>query len=271
MLEVCTQNMGEESIPDMVTVQAPRIGVVGYFISGDEDFGGLVRGLRGQAFAAFGYDMIMAIYRAGGMPVPLPVVEDTYIPVQVAGVDGIVFSGGEDIHPSYYGGELQASEHRIDVRRDRYEMALMKAALEAEKPMLCICRGMQLLNVVMGGTLLFDIRESRPTALQHWQPDHPTRTVHTVRVKEDDFAESVLGKGEFEVNSIHHQGIDRVGEGLDVIAESPDGIAEALALKNRSHVLAVQWHPEFLTQTDRAGLKLFQWLVRISGSVQSSS
>jgi len=244
--------------------KVPRIGVVGYFISEEEDFGGRIRGLRGQAFAAFGYDMVMAIYRSGAMPVPLPVVDDALIPMQIDSVDGIVFSGGEDIHPSLYGGTVQEGSHRIDPRRDRYESALMRAALKANKPLLCICRGMQLLNVVRGGTLLSDINATRETPLEHWEADEPWKTVHPVHVKEGHFAESILGSGELPVNSVHHQAIDRIGDGLDVVATSPDGIAEALALSDRDNVLAVQWHPEFIAKADETGLKPFKWLTKAS-------
>jgi len=248
----------------MVKNKVPQIGVVGYYLSEDEDFGGRVRGIRGQAFSAFGYDMIMAVYRAGGMPVPLPVVDDEFVGVQIANVDGIVFSGGEDIHPGLYGGELRSSAHRIDPHRDRYESALMKAALEAGKPLLCVCRGMQLLNVVCGGTLIPDINEAKEAPLEHWETDEPWKSVHPVHIKEGHYAEIVLGKGEVEVNSIHHQAIDKVGDGLEVVALSPDGIAEAMTMTDRDNVLAVQWHPEFIATKDAQGLKPFSWLMEVS-------
>ncbi|AJY77701.1 hypothetical protein VN24_13150 [Paenibacillus beijingensis] len=220
--------------------------------------------MRGQAFSAFGYDMIMAIYRAGGMPVPLPVVDDEFIGVQIENVDGIVFSGGEDIHPSLYGEVLQSNAHRIDPFRDRYESALMKAALEAGVPMLCVCRGMQLLNVIRGGTLCSDIKDTQEAPLEHWETDEPWKSVHPVHIKEGHYIEGVLGKGKVEVNSIHHQAIDKIGDGLEVVALSPDGIAEALTMKDRDNVLAVQWHPEFIAKKDSQGLKPFSWLMDVS-------
>ncbi len=248
----------------MVNNRAPLIGVVGYFISEDELFGGHIRGIRGQAFSAFGHDMIMSVYRAGGMPVPLPIVSDEFIEVQIASVDAIVFSGGEDIHPSLYGSEVHEKAHRIDPNRDRYESQLMKAALEANKPLLCVCRGMQLLNVVRGGTLCPDIHETQESEWTHWKTNEPWKSVHPVQIKEGHFAENVLGKGTIAVNSIHHQAVDRVGSDLEVVATSPDGIAEALAMKDRDNVLAVQWHPEFMAKKDLSGLNPFKWLADVA-------
>ncbi len=250
----------------MAQGKVPLIGVVGYFISEDENFGGHIRGIRGQAFSAFSHDMLMAVYRAGGMPVPLPVVGDEFIGVQVGSVDAIVFSGGEDIHPSLYGKEIHPSAHRIDPNRDRHESSLMKAALEANKPLLCVCRGMQLLNVVLGGTLYPDIREARSSSLSHWETRKPWKSVHPVRVKEGHYAEQVLGKGTIQVNSIHHQAVDQLGAGLEVVASSPDGIPEALVMKDRDNVLAVQWHPEFMAKEDPAALNPFRWLSHLAAN-----
>lgn len=248
----------------MARSRVPLIGVVGYFISGEENFGGHIRGIQGQAFSAFSHDMLMSVYRAGGMPVPLPVVGDEFIHVQIRSVDAIVFSGGEDIHPSLYGSEIHDRAHRIDPNRDKYETSLMKAALDANIPMLCVCRGMQLLNVVLGGTLYPDIQEAQSSSLSHWETREPWKSVHPVRIKEGHFAEKILGKGSIEVNSIHHQAVDRLGSGLEVVAESPDGIPEALVLKDRDNVLAVQWHPEFMAKTDQTALALFNWLSNLA-------
>lgn len=239
----------------------PKIGVVGYFISEKEEFGGKVRGIPGQAFAVFGYDMIMAVYRAGGIPVPLPVVEKEFIGKQVANVDGIVFSGGEDIDPGYYGQTVRSSSHRIDPDRDRYELALMDEAMKANRPMLCVCRGMQLLNVYRGGTLCADIGESGQSDLPHWETREPWNTVHPVEIAPGHFAEEVLGSVQLGVNSIHHQSIDRLGQGLEVVGRSPDGLVEAMAVTDSDSVLAVQWHPELIARKHPEGLRPFRWLI----------
>lgn len=251
----------------MTTRKMPLIGVVGYFISEKEDFGGKVRGIPGQSFALFGHDMIMAIFNAGGFPVPLPVVDKKYIPQQIMNIDGLVFSGGEDIDPRIYGQTVRPTAHRMDQTRDQYEMELMSAALEANKPLLCVCRGMQLLNVHQGGTLCYDIKETTFTELQHWETKNPWESVHPVDIESGHFAEDVLGSTNLQVNSIHHQSIDRLGQGLEVVGKSPDGIVEAIALQDCDRVLAVQWHPELIAKKDPEGLRPFHWLV--NAAIQS--
>lgn len=246
----------------------PRIGVVGYYISEEEAVGGHIRGIPRQAFSLFSYDMIQAIFRSGATPIPMPVVDKEKIGQQLDTIDGLVFSGGEDVDPRLYGEQLQPSAHRIDPVRDKYEMELMALALERNIPILCICRGMQLLNVFCGGTLHADIDELSDNMLNHWETKEPWRSVHAVQIRPDHFASAVLGGNEIGVNSIHHQSVERLGEGLEVVGHSEDNIVEAIAMKDRSNVLAVQWHPEMIARRDDAGLRPFQWLNKLAVSAE---
>lgn len=244
----------------------PRIGVVGYYISEEEAVGGKVRGIPRQAFALFSYDMIQAIFQSGAMPIPLPVVQRDKIHQQMDIIDGLVFSGGEDLDPHLYGETIQTNSHRIDPIRDKYEMELMEIALERNIPILCICRGMQLLNVFCGGSLHADIGEIADDMLNHWETKEPWRSVHPVTMKSDHFASVVLGGTQINVNSIHHQSVKELGAGLEVIGHSEDQIIEAIAMKGRSNVLALQWHPEMMAKQDDEGLRPFKWLNQLANA-----
>lgn len=172
-------------------------------------------------------DYSRAVAGAGGLPVVLTRDADPAAVVQR--LDGLVCTGGADI------GE--------EPERDRWEQALLEAALGRNLPLLCICRGLQLLNVVHGGTLVEDLAAA--TGDDHPRWDRPrSLPAHTVRLEPGSVAASVYGE-ETSVNSLHHQAVDRPGEGLVVTGRSPDGTVEAVELPGRP-VLAVQWHPEAL-------------------------
>ncbi|MGE5701324.1 MAG: gamma-glutamyl-gamma-aminobutyrate hydrolase family protein [Clostridia bacterium] len=242
----------------------PRIGVVGYYISEDEAVGGRIRGIPRQSFVLFSYDMIRAVSKAGAIPIPLPVVPKEEIPHQLSVVDGLVFSGGEDLDPQLYGEKLQPTAHRVDPVRDKYEMELMEASLALNIPTLCVCRGMQLLNVFCGGTLYSDISEISEEIQNHWEVVEPWKGIHPVSVKADHFAANVLGGSEIYANSIHHQSVKDLGKGLEVIGVSEDNVVEAIAMQGRDDVLAVQWHPEMIARKDKEGLRPFQWLAELA-------
>ncbi len=244
----------------------PRIGVVGYFISEEEAVGGRIRGIPRQAFSLFSYDMIQAIVKAGAVAIPLPVVDKAEIPHQLNAIDGLVFSGGEDVDPRLYGEELQSTAHRIDPVRDRYELELMELALDTDIPILCICRGMQLLNVYRGGSLYSDISLISEEVLNHWETSEPWRAVHPVMMKAGHFATDVLGGTTIEANSIHHQSVNVLGDGLEIVGHSTDNVVEAIALKDRSNLLAVQWHPEMIAKRNQEGLRPFRWLIEQASS-----
>jgi gamma-glutamyl-gamma-aminobutyrate hydrolase PuuD len=157
----------------------------------------------------------------------------------VAGLDGLLLAGGTDIDPAMYGATRQPETGEPDPDRDSVETVLLREALERDLPVLAICRGLQMLNVVLGGTLAQHIEGHR----YRERPD-----VHPIAIAPHSRLRSILEVDEFVVNSRHHQCADRVASGLVVVARAPDNIVEALELPAKRFVLAVQWHPE-----DRAG------------------
>lgn len=199
-------------------------------------------------------DMYMADYarsvlRAGGLPIHLPLDADPLEYLEVC--DGIVFTGGADMNPATYGQANTASA--FEQIRDDYELALLEGALDADLPVLGICRGIQLLNVQTGGSLHQDVPEH---ARYDVAPD--TRT-HTIAIEPASRLNLMFGST-LEVNSLHHQTIDTVGEGLSVVARAHDGTVEAVEMVGRD-VIAVQWHPEMLDPGHTKIDPLLAWLV----------
>lgn len=169
-------------------------------------------------------------------------------------LDGLVLQGGIDISPEAYGAEPLPGPWPHDPVRDRYELALLRAFIAAGKPVLGVCRGAQLLNVALGGTLVQDIPTQRPGAVVHQDLNRYDRLTHAVRFTAGSDLREIYGPGAHRVTSIHHQCVDRLGTGLAVEAVCPDdGVIEAIRLKGAGFGLGVQWHPEFhLTQRDQA-------------------
>lgn len=170
----------------------------------------------------------------------------------LASVAGLVLTGGEDIHPAEYGAEPHALLGETNRRRDRWEMALLRAARARRLPTLAICRGLQLLNVALGGTLVQDIPSQWPRALEHETGARGARA-HPVAVVPGSRTAAALGATELAVNSMHHQAIDQLAHGLVVTARSPDDLIEAAEMEGDDWwALGVQWHPEELTATPEA-------------------
>ncbi|MGB3485177.1 MAG: gamma-glutamyl-gamma-aminobutyrate hydrolase family protein [Mycobacterium sp.] len=177
--------------------------------------------------------------------------------------DGLIVGGGVDVDPSRYGGDT--SDPLIDApdpQRDELEIALMATAQKSGKPVLAICRGAQLLNVAHGGTLIGDLRRDRPTAVTHRHTEaglaHP---LHMVSVDDNSLLSTWMGSAcDINVNSQHHQGIRRVGEGLRVTARADDGLVEGIEVPGEV-VVGVQWHPELLWRTDGHAMNLLRGFV----------
>ncbi len=205
-----------------------------------------------------------AIQRAGGTPVVLPPImhEDDW-PSLLRKLDGLLLSGGEDIAPAAYGQEQQAWTGRIDETRDYAELGLVERWLSLDRPLLGICRGYQVLNVSLGGTLLQDIMTERSDTLDHaYVPGRPMETtVHEVRIQAESHLARALGGTRFSVNSAHHQAVSEPGRGLDVVAYAPDGIIEATELPHHPFCLGVQWHPEAMLRHSTSMLPLFKAFV----------
>ncbi len=192
-----------------------------------------------------------AILRAGGLPVLIPLgLPEDRIKQVLSSLDGVLFSGGGDIEPQAYGAGMTDKVHTVDADRDRVEIGLVREVVEGGTPFLGICRGIQLINVALGGTLYRDILAEHPDAIEHtYYPDWPwNHLAHTVDVQADSLLADILGTTEIPVNSLHHQAIKGVASDLVPVAYAPDGIIEGVALPDHPFGLAVQWHPEWLPE-----------------------
>jgi putative glutamine amidotransferase len=192
-------------------------------------------------------DYAAAVQRAGGLAVLLPPDDAaTEDPAQLLGlIDGLVLAGGVDVDPATYGQPPHAETDAPCPERDRFELALARAAIAADLPVLAICRGMQVLNVALGGTLVQDIPAS------HGHSEHRKRlgsfqgADHEVDLEPGSLAAAAAGEPRHLTLSHHHQGVDELGEGLVATGRSDhDPVPEALELPSRRYVLGVQWHPE---------------------------
>jgi len=193
-----------------------------------------------------------ALRQAGVEPVLIAPGE----PRALAGLQGLLLSGGTDLNPARYGETPHPGNEAPDDARDEMETALLAEALAADLPVLAICRGMQLFNVAHGGTL---IQHLDNTATHVVRDNDPALPVHQILVEPGTRLAAILGEGGHAVNSRHHQAVDRVGAGLRVTARStPDGVVEALERGDRRFALAVQWHPEDQARRDSTQRKLFE-------------
>jgi putative glutamine amidotransferase len=190
-------------------------------------------------------DYVRSVEQAGGVPVVLPPVRPGDVPALLDRLDGILLSGGVDVDPVLYGQAPHPKLGRVNRRRDDFELELTREALRRDQPILAICRGHQVLNVAIGGTLVQDIPSLVEGVVAHDAPGPRRRRSHCVEVTASSRLREILGEGTLFVNSLHHQAVDRIGEGLVVSARSPeDGIVEGLEMPGRRFVVAVQWHPE---------------------------
>jgi putative glutamine amidotransferase len=190
---------------------------------------------------------VRAIQSAGLVPVVIPPsFSADEARAVIANVAGLVLSGGEDVDPSQYGTVRHSRTQTSHAGRDATELALVQAARDAGRPTLAICRGLQLLNVALGGTLVQDLAAERPGTLVHPRDEARTQRVHGLSIEPNSRLAAATGELAIEVNSLHHQAIDRVAPDLRVTAVAPDGVVEAVETTDGWWALAVQWHPEEL-------------------------
>lgn len=201
-----------------------------------------------------------AMLEAGLVPVMIPAgldAGDALLLVDI--VDGLLVSGGDDVHPRTYGQEPTASRG-IDDDVDTFELALIRAAREAGKPVLAICRGLQILNVALGGTLHQEVTSEggvHELIARDSDPEEVNTRRHIVRFEEGSILAGLYGSDEAKVNTLHHQGIDRIAADLVVEARSDDGLVEAARVAGDWWALGVQWHPEKMGPDHRHLLDLF--------------
>lgn len=202
----------------------------------------------GRERVALNTAYVRALDRAGLVPLVLPTLLDPARAVVVlAAARGLVLTGGEDVDPARYGAAPHAKLGSVDPHRDAVEIALLTAARARRLPVLAICRGIQVLNVAFGGTLIQDLASERPGPIAHEDDAHP----HEIQIDAGSLLHRTLGERVAMVNSRHHQAIDDPSPELRVVARAPDGVVEGveLAHPHDQWLLGVQWHPEDMTET----------------------
>jgi putative glutamine amidotransferase len=207
---------------------------------------------------------------AGAVPYVIPLLTDeATLRAIYETLDGLFICGGVDIDPSQYNEQRHRLLGRVDPERDRVEMQFVRWAMEDKMPVFGVCRGAQVINVAAGGTLHQDIAYNINGALKHDFFPYDGRyardlLTHSVAVDTESKLGSLLGVRSVKINSMHHQAIDRVGQGLAASAWAPDGVIEAVESQNGHYVMGVQWHPEELATTDPRMRRLFTTFVRES-------
>jgi gamma-glutamyl-gamma-aminobutyrate hydrolase PuuD len=233
------------------TGRLPVVGIAAHQVLVDESGFSLLH------FAA-AVPYVKAVRRAGARPVILPIIDPDdrdELAAMLDAVNAVVITGGCDVEPARYGAAPAPETGPLDPRRDDTELALCRALVERDQPTLCVCRGIQVLNVALGGTLVQHV----PV---HSRDDAYNETVHDVRLAPRSRIATALGRTSLGVNTLHHQSIDRLGDRARAVGWADDGTVEAIEVDGAPHVLAVQWHPEMLRHRPEH-LALFQQLCQL--------
>ncbi len=225
---------------------------------------------NGRIFVTPAY--VKALSDAGALCIILPLgasKEDLEHLVSVC--DGILFTGGPDVHPFFFGEETLLHCGESSPERDQLELNLLPLVMAARKPVLGVCRGAQLINIALGGDIYQDLESQLPKAaptISHQQPFAPETPCHYVSIAKDSLLARITGAGDpsicfkLEVNSLHHQAIRRLAPGLTACAHSSDGLIEAVEMPEYPFLVAVQWHPEYLFQKQAAAKGIFEGFVQ---------
>lgn len=205
------------------------------------------------------------IIEAGGLAVMLPLISDEEDLRQlVTQYDGFLFTGGQDVTPLLYNTRKLETCGECSSERDLMETIIFEEALKQDKPLLGICRGIQLINVLLGGTLYQDLPTQHESEIEHHMSEPYDRYIHDVNLIDHTPIKELLKVDQLPVNSYHHQAIREVSERLTVMAKANDGIVEGVYMKGRKFVWAIQWHPEFLYKIDEPSRKIFKAFVDAS-------
>ena len=192
----------------------------------------------------------------------LPLTDDAaMLKDSVDQVDGILLTGGNDVAPVLYGETKETFCGENDPRRDRMEARLIELALQADKPVFGICRGVQLMNVLLGGTLYQDLPTEHPSGTEHHMTPPYDKPIHKVDVVSGTKLSDIIGAGEHEVNSYHHQSVKELAPGVEEMAYSEDGLLEAICIPDKQFIVGVQWHPDFAIEKDPECFKLVKAFV----------
>jgi len=209
-------------------------------------------------------EYVDAIRRAGGCAVLLPPGEQNTDAI-LSRLDGLILAGGGDIDPAQYGGESHESVYMVDAARDSMEILLAQRIIDSGMPTLCICRGTQIVNVALGGTLCVHLPDTVGETVCHRAP--PREPVpHPVSIEPDSELARLMGTREIQSMSWHHQAILEVATPLRVVARAPDDVIEAVELSEHPWLIGVQWHPELSAAEDKYQQRLFDELIRAAGS-----
>jgi putative glutamine amidotransferase len=223
-----------------------------------------------------GQRYVRTLAAAGAVPwlIPLLPEDDSTLRAIYHQLDGVFLTGGVDVDPATYGEERHELCDRSDPARDWTELTLIRWALAEHKPVLGVCRGIQVINVACGGSLYQHIADQHPAAIKHdYFPTAQAYTrdylAHSVRVDGDSRLGHVLGEPSVQVNSMHHQGIKRLAPGLRASAFAPDGLIEGVESANGTYLVGVQWHPEELAEVHPPMHRLFADFVRAAGTFRA--
>ena len=240
-------------------MDAPLIAITTSELRSKEDVRRTPQGEPPHTEMSLGLAYVRAVSAAGGIPVVLPPLPETALAPLLDRFAGICLSGGPDLDPSTYGAERHRELGPTEPDADRFEIELAQLAWERNLPLLAICRGSQTLNVARGGTLIQHLPELEQVTIEHRQTEAGDAVTHAVELDGDSMLAGFAGT-RIEVNSFHHQGLDRLGTGLRVVGRSPDGVVEAIEGIDRRFVIGVQWHAECLTSRPEQA-RLFEGLI----------
>lgn len=203
----------------------------------------------GHPIIAVQHTYVKAVTSAGGVAVLIPsILPEDDLAQLYSQLNGILFTGGGDVSLDYFAGSPHPRIDGVDDARDATEISLMRASVNDGKPLLGICRGAQVMNVALGGTLYTHIIDQHKGAIDHDYPGNLRRTiVHPVNVDETSRAAEIFGETLLNVNSLHHQGLKDIAPILRVVGHAPDGLVEVVEISEHPYAVAVQWHPEWLT------------------------
>lgn len=203
-------------------------------------------------------DYMDCIRESGGIPVIFPLTASEDDICRLAEMcDGFLLTGGHDVSPKIYGEKPLNELVSCCEERDKTESVILEKAIKDDKPLLGICRGIQFINAKLGGTLYQDIPSQCPSGIEHHQHAPYDIPCHEVEIVENSPMYNCLGAESILVNSYHHQAVKQTAPALEIMARSPDGLAEALYMPSRRFLWAVQWHPEFLYKKDVYSRKIF--------------
>jgi putative glutamine amidotransferase len=217
-----------------------------------------------------GKNYVHSVIASGGAPLLVPTaLDDGTLRELYLAADGVLLTGGDDVDPALFDEEKHEKTGGIDADRDRMEIALTRWAAAENKPLLGICRGVQVMNVALGGSLIQDIPSQSPSELTHpghWYSAARDQVLHNVCCDANTRLAGIIGFGDVGVNSFHHQSLKRVAEPFVVTARAPDGIVEAVEIPGNTFCVGVQWHPEEMAAGRPDMMRLFEGLVSASSA-----